>query len=194
MDTVHFLNLEYFLVLIYRLFTGSNVDISEIPKQTLSIMQDIAWAGLALSLFFLALFIYERVKMHEVEHAGWHHRSEMMQELARRHTVHAAKNPQWEQVKMLMGSPSENDWRRAIMEADIMLDEMLTVQGYHGAGVGDKLRSVEPSDFDSLHDAWQAHDVRNQIAHQGSAYDLSQQLAQRTIGRYERVFTEFQGI
>ena len=75
-----------------------------------------------------------------------------------------------------------------------MLDDMLTKQGYDGEGVGEKLKSVESSDFNTLNEAWEAHKVRNQIAHQGSAFDLSDTLARRTIAQYEAVFREFRAI
>jgi hypothetical protein len=70
----------------------------------------------------------------------------------------------------------------------------LTRQGYIGDGVGEKLKSIEPSEFGTLADAWEAHKVRNQIAHEGSAFNLSESLAHRTIARYESVFREFKAI
>ncbi|HUY62394.1 MAG TPA: hypothetical protein VMV50_01210 [Candidatus Paceibacterota bacterium] len=103
----------------------------------------------------------------------------------------AVANRRWEHIESLMEAGSPSSWREAITEADIMLDDMLSEQGYRGEGIGEKLRQVEPSDFDTLQDAWEAHKVRNQIAHEGSAFDLSETLARRTIARYESVFREF---
>jgi hypothetical protein len=34
--------------------------------------------------------------------------------------------------------------------------------------------------------------VRNQIAHEGSSFDLSETLARRTLARFESVFREFE--
>jgi hypothetical protein len=100
-------------------------------------------------------------------------------------------SPRWQRIEELAGSEHSSAWREAIIEADIMLDDLLSRQGYAGEGVAEKLRQVERSDMASLEDAWEAHRVRNQVAHQGSAFDLSPTLAQRTIARYERVFREF---
>ncbi|HUX80831.1 MAG TPA: hypothetical protein VMV38_00725, partial [Candidatus Paceibacterota bacterium] len=100
-------------------------------------------------------------------------------------------NPRWTHIKTLANSTNPNDWRTAIIEADIMLEDMLTRQGYPGEGVGEKLKAVEQSDFNTIQDAWEAHKVRNQIAHEGSSFDLSDTLARRTISRYESVFREF---
>lgn len=106
----------------------------------------------------------------------------------------AAVSPRWQHITALAGSGNLSEWREAIIEADIMLDDMLARQGYAGDGVGEKLMQVERSDFATLSDAWEAHKVRNQIAHEGSAFDLSETLARRTIARYEAVFREFGAI
>ena len=101
-------------------------------------------------------------------------------------------NPRWQHIQSLIDGMSASEWREAIIEADIMLDAMLTEQGYAGEGVGEKLKNVEQSDFNTLQDAWEAHKVRNQIAHEGSSFDLSDTLAHRTLARYETVFREFE--
>jgi hypothetical protein len=93
-----------------------------------------------------------------------------------------------------MATENPNDWRQAIIEADIMLDDILSKQGYAGASLGDKLKQVIPADLGSLNDAWEAHKIRNEIAHTGSAYALSETLARRTISRYEKIFNEFEVI
>lgn len=106
----------------------------------------------------------------------------------------ATVNRRWEHIQSLLEGGSPSQWREAIMESDIMLDDMLTEQGYTGDGVGEKLRQVEPSDFDTLSNAWEAHKVRNQIAHEGSSFALSETLVQRTMAQYESVFREFEAI
>ena len=103
-------------------------------------------------------------------------------------------NPRWKHIESLIDGDTPSQWREAIIEADIMLDDMLIRQGYQGDGVGEKLKSVEASDFNTLQEAWEAHKVRNQIAHEGSAFDLSESLARRTIAHYENVFREFEAI
>lgn len=100
----------------------------------------------------------------------------------------------WQHIESLAGGTSASEWREAIIEADIMLDDLLAKKGYRGDGVGEKLKSVEPADFGTLQDAWDAHKVRNQIAHEGSAFDLSESLARRTLARYESVFREFKAL
>lgn len=103
----------------------------------------------------------------------------------------SSKNEKWEQVQLHINSKNPSEWRLAIIEADIMLDELLKASGYHGDTVGERLKAVEPSDFTSLEAAWEAHKVRNQIAHQGSSFDISEREARRVITLFETVFREF---
>lgn len=101
------------------------------------------------------------------------------------------KNARWEHVLTLANSGSPGDWRTAIMEADIMLDEFLTSMGHHGMSLGDKLKGVEASDFRTIDLAWEGHKVRNRIAHQGSDFILTERETKRVIDLYRQVFEEF---
>jgi hypothetical protein len=97
----------------------------------------------------------------------------------------------WDRVQQHVSSENENDWRQAILEADIMLEDVLTTLGYQGEGIGEKLKRVEPGDMETLQDAWDAHKVRNQVAHDGAAFPLTKYEAQRVINQYKKVFEEF---
>jgi len=67
----------------------------------------------------------------------------------------------------------------------------LKQRGYAGNSLGERLRSISPSQLSTLDDAWEAHKVRNQIAHGGADFVLTKRLAEETINRYRRVFGEF---
>ncbi|MEA2715544.1 MAG: hypothetical protein QOG91_572 [Candidatus Parcubacteria bacterium] len=97
----------------------------------------------------------------------------------------------WENALKHIESPNGSDWKQAIIEADIILDDLLTKMGYRGESVGEKLKRVEPGDMKSLNDAWEAHKVRNQIAHEGSGFELTQYTAKQVIHMYKKVFVEF---
>ncbi len=100
-------------------------------------------------------------------------------------------NAQWETIVRHSESLNENDWRQAIIEADIILGDLLEKMSLHGETIGDKLKSVEPSDFSTLNNAWEAHKIRNNIAHEGMSYLLSHREVKRVIGLYRSVFDEF---
>ncbi|TSC84074.1 MAG: Uncharacterized protein G01um101417_343 [Parcubacteria group bacterium Gr01-1014_17] len=104
------------------------------------------------------------------------------------------RNPKWEKVQEHINSVNAGDWRLAILEADIMLDELLDAMKYRGESIGEKLKKIEPSDFTTLNLAWEAHKIRNQVAHEGSEFLLSDREARRVVNLYEEVFKEFQYI
>jgi len=101
------------------------------------------------------------------------------------------KQNRWIHIQDLIKSYNANDWRQAIIEADIILEEMLEKMGYAGVTIGDKLKVIERSDFLTLDKAWSAHKVRNQIAHDGSNFKLTRDVAEKTIKDFEGVFREF---
>lgn len=101
------------------------------------------------------------------------------------------KNERWERVERLIASQSSSDWRQAIIEADIILEEMLNKMGYQGSSIGDQLKQIEQSDFITLNKAWEAHKVRNHIAHRGGDFVFPKNEAERVIGLYRQVFQEF---
>lgn len=101
-----------------------------------------------------------------------------------------AHNPRWETVRNLVASDNENDWRHAIVEADIMLDEAITARGYEGESLGEKMKQVSRADVSTIDGAWEAHKVRNRIAHEGTALSLSQREVKRVLALFERTLRE----
>jgi hypothetical protein len=111
--------------------------------------------------------------------------------------THVEEDPgmkRWKRIVSYVQSSTPSDWRLAILEADIVLEEILDVNGYRGETIGEKLKTVEPSDMDSLNDAWEAHKIRNAIAHEGEKFLLTEREARRVVGLYEKVFREFEFI
>jgi hypothetical protein len=100
-------------------------------------------------------------------------------------------NPKWIAIEKLMQSHNVSEWKVAILEADILLYDMLTQMGYEGDSIGEILKSVDKANFVTLDDAWKAHRIRNIIAHEGANYELSREEAERTIRLFKRVFDEF---
>lgn len=104
---------------------------------------------------------------------------------------HNPTKDKWQEIVKHAESENPANWRLAIIEADIILDDLLSMLKLPGETMGDKLKAIEPSDFLTLDQAWEAHKARNQIAHQGSDFLLSQREARRIVSLYEAVFKEF---
>ena len=104
----------------------------------------------------------------------------------------SVKNPKWEKIENHIESLNENDWKLAIIEADVILNEIINNLHLPGETMGEKMKAVEKSDFLTIDNAWEAHKIRNQIAHEGSDFILTQREARRVIELYRSVFEEFQ--
>jgi hypothetical protein len=102
------------------------------------------------------------------------------------------ENPKWKLVLDHSNSDDANKWKLAILEADIILAELLDTLNLPGDGVGEKLKAVDPSDFTTIEKAWEGHKIRNAIAHEGSDFLINQREAKRVIGLYQKVFEEFE--
>lgn len=100
-------------------------------------------------------------------------------------------HPRFAIVQGYMSSPSEALWRIGILEADNMLEHVLRDKGYQGETVGEMLKSAS---FKTVQLAWDAHAIRNRIAHQGSDFELTEREAKRAFNLYESVFRELKVI
>ncbi len=100
-------------------------------------------------------------------------------------------HPRFAIVQGYMSSTSEALWRIGILEADNMLAHVLRDKGYVGETVADMLKV---SNFQTVQLAWDAHGVRNRIAHEGSDFQLTEREAKRAYALYESVFRELKVI
>lgn len=97
---------------------------------------------------------------------------------------------EWQVILNHVNSESPAEWKLAILEADSMLDEILEAEGYMGDSLGEKLKAMSPSAIHSYNDLWEAHKMRNQIAHEGADVELNKKIARDTINKFEVAFKE----
>jgi hypothetical protein len=144
-----------------------------------------------LTIIFLFIIIFSLVRMveiqvydkEEIEH-------EIHNALLKQKEKDRSTNPRWHYILTLIESPNESDWRVAIIEADSMLEESLKEKGLSGNTVSELLEGAKESGYRSIQDAWDAHIVRNQIAHQGSDFPISQIEGRRVIKMFQNFFEE----
>jgi len=95
----------------------------------------------------------------------------------------------WESMKARAASDNENERKLAIIAADSLIDKILESAGYAGENLGERLKQIESSDLDSLNDIWEAHKVRNRIAHEANII-LSRDETIRAMNKYEKLLKE----
>lgn len=96
----------------------------------------------------------------------------------------------WRRLLELAQSNNPSDRKIAIIEADALLEDMVSHMGYSGDSLGEKLKGIERTDFRTLQYAWEAHKFRNEIAHAGK--EVTKRDAQYVMMLYEKVFQEFE--
>jgi len=79
------------------------------------------------------------------------------------------------------------DPRRAILDADNLLDHALGELGYRGT-LGGKLKK-NPKLFSDIDAIWSAHKVRNNIAHQ-IHYEVNPKVYKKTMLAFKQAFTD----
>lgn len=189
MPYLDFLNLQYLFLRVYEILRDREL----IDFSLESLVVTWQWfkvGSVAVSLPLLIGVIYTVIRLNKVRKEE---REKYGSEPAT-FSMEKSRNVRWERITNLITSENPNDWRQAIMEADVILDEMVTRLGYRGEGLGEKLKQVEESDFNTLNDAWEAHKVRNQIAHEGSDFILTHRETRRVVDLFEKVFREFEYI
>lgn len=192
---VHFVNVEYFFRLLYDLLFGTHSASVQVGGFSgLVTLAGAIWLIVSIIAWIITFaacwaLIYYTMRYWQIKEED----DERYKTIPASQEHMEVEHSRWAYITQLIESPQESDWRQAIIEADIMLDEILTRNGYLGDTIGDKLKTAT-SRFMTLQNAWDAHRVRNDIAHRGSTVQLTNHLAFRTIANYEAVFREFNEI
>jgi len=192
MNNVNFLNLEYIYLRIVDFF--QNFDIIAILNALIGFIEKIRPYTVAIIIFLFYIIFYTIIRLRQVEikDEPKFRVSNVKKQIepvgAEQDT---ALREKWLKVSAHINSDDLSQWRLAILEADIMLADILEKMGYQGDSIGDKLKSIDKSDFLTLDYAWEAHKIRNQIAHKGSDFQLNEREAKRVIDLYKTVFSEF---
>lgn len=99
----------------------------------------------------------------------------------------------WEEIMRHLDSEKEAEWKFAIIEADKLVDSILKSAGYPGDTMGDRLMSIEKGQLLSLEGLWDAHKVRNKLAHETN-YFLRYAEARRAVDLYRSALQELKAI
>jgi hypothetical protein len=178
----NYLNLEYFFNWIYRFFADAHL--GALPPELIFWLKVISFFLIIVFGIMVATLVVRIINLRRDEIRDF------LNLLRTDTSSQAIHNQRWDKVMAYLETDNQSDWKQAIIEADNLLDEMVAAMPYHGENLGERLKNVEPSDFLTLEDAWEAHKVRNQVAHQ-SDLSLTRREARRVIELYERVFREF---
>ena len=97
------------------------------------------------------------------------------------------KAERWAAITKKIEGDSQDLWKIAVMDADILLDDVLQEQGYLEGTVADKLKAAASDHSASIQYAWEGHKVRNSVAHDAT-FELTKRGAEQAIRNYEQFF------
>lgn len=188
--TPHYLNIEYIFSVV-----------SDWVKTALTyILNPETWdlVGLIsgiLSVFCIAIITYTIVRARELREDERKRISQAIADsLFKKKQKERSVDPRWHYVLSLVESLNPSDWRVAVLEADSMLEEFLRDKDLAGETLAELLKDAQGSGYQYIDDAWKAHIIRNQIAHEGSDFAFNQNEARRAIKMYENFFEELEVI
>ncbi len=90
----------------------------------------------------------------------------------------------WSAVQKHFFAGNMNDLKVAVMEADNILNDALRYAGIPGASLGEKLKNLRRDQVPNLEEVWQAHKLRNDIAHETN-FVLKRDAAERALESFK---------
>ncbi|GEM_PF-455715 len=94
----------------------------------------------------------------------------------------------WKQILERLKSEDANNWRKAILEADHILNEILKMSGYLGK-MDEKLPKLTAEQLPNIEDVRRAHLVRDKIS-SNPAFPITREEAADILGIYEQSFRD----
>jgi|GEM_PF-933365 len=95
----------------------------------------------------------------------------------------------WKKIVEDSESAPPHSYTTAIVNADILVDELLRDAGFEGKDMGERLGKLNGLRIRSLDNVWSAHRLRNKIVHT-SNFSASRGAKDETLGVYEEFLKE----
>ncbi len=145
--------------------------------------------SIIISLLAATFLTYCVIMLVEVREREYRHFHTMAHPVAA-HDVPRSQ-ARWGRIVEEAMSDNPQKWRLAILEAAIMLNALLDTLGHRGETMADKMREATREQFNTIDLAWDAHRMRNRVAHEGEQMTITERDVRNTINLYQRVFQEF---
>ncbi|MBI3632702.1 MAG: hypothetical protein HY226_00240 [Candidatus Vogelbacteria bacterium] len=177
---VPYLNPFYFFEQVYLFFKSIEASVSIVPVvlpwATASVVMNL------LSVVVVILFVIIFYRARAISHLEKEH---FLSKFEVAKDPETEKRAEWQDIMDHIESDNESQWKLALIDADKLLEVALKLEGYEGESIGDRLKTAESmGSFVALQDAWEAHKVRNRIAHE-SGFELTKREARRAVELYK---------
>ncbi|HNW96564.1 MAG TPA: hypothetical protein PKL20_01860 [Candidatus Paceibacterota bacterium] len=96
----------------------------------------------------------------------------------------------WKKVIGLIRSGDENSYKKAILAADDLLDEILERSGWMGSDLGEKVSQVKSIQLPDIDKLMASHQIAEKIR-EDSNFKVTYEEAIKTLTIYEKLFRDF---
>ncbi len=100
---------------------------------------------------------------------------------------------QWLSVERHLSGHSSQDWKIAVLEADTIVEGILSKVGFTGENFRERVESVHPDSLEKREELLRAHSVRNDII-KDSTYVLEKKDAQEIVQIYEEFLKDWDAL
>lgn len=184
---VPWLNLEYFFNKFFDFLENFAPRVAEIIHRVTGFGYGfLKYVAFALILVGVGGVIYLLIKLFEMKTRKKVYFSDFFEStetaLARKET--------WDGIKRRLESGTDDDWEMAVVEADTLVDGIMTRIGYRGLTLGDKIKSIDEKNFANLKVLWEAHVARKLINEGGPDYKITKDEAKEALDKFEKALKE----
>ena len=97
---------------------------------------------------------------------------------------------QWENIRKRLESSNESEYKVAIIEADKMIDGLITKLGYGGENMTERLDNIPEGQLECIAEIREAHLIRNRIIHEDD-FALDRAVAKEALDKYSDILKQF---
>lgn len=98
-----------------------------------------------------------------------------------------------QKIKTKLETEMESEWKLAVIEADKILDDILSKMDIGGTSLGERLNKLNTDSLPNVEEVKEAHKIRNNIIHDPT-YKLSLEEAKRVISIYEKTLGDLHAL
>ncbi len=95
----------------------------------------------------------------------------------------------WQSIKNRLESDNISQYKAAILEADRIVDDILSKVGYKGNNLAERLEQVNPGQLENMERLKKAHKIRNRIIYEKD-FSIDKKTAGETLEIYENLLKE----
>jgi len=97
----------------------------------------------------------------------------------------------WAKIKERLESENPSQYKVAILEADIVIDKVLSDMRYPGKNLTERLEKIKPAQLPGYEDLKNAHEIRNRIIHE-AGFSVDKKRAEEIVAVYKKLLKDFE--